>query len=239
MPRAYLQALTCVVARNYESMKEVDAKPALRISHIVYGRQHTGNRVTYLVDPKGEGNLRAVPESVVLRRWRQRQFSGYQFSGARLSSTLWRAVANGLGHDAALLCALSPTAIAFAVEQARPTLGFLKLPSVETLDALFRVCGPQRLQKILDRHLSPEQAGLSGVPDLFVYAVDERTGQPTISRFVEVKKPEEPASRVQLDEINFLNKLGLHARVLRLKDRELPVKPSRASSCMATAHSRD
>jgi hypothetical protein len=39
---------------------------------------------------------------------------------------------------------------------------------------------------------------------------------PTIARFVEVKKPEEPASAVQLAEIDYLNGLGLHARVLRL-----------------------
>lgn len=36
-------------------MKETEAKPALRISHIVYRRQASGKRVTYLVDPKGAG----------------------------------------------------------------------------------------------------------------------------------------------------------------------------------------
>jgi hypothetical protein len=32
---------------------------------------------------------------------------------------------------------------------------------------------------------------------------------------VEVKKPEEPVSTVQMAEIAFLNQMGLHARVLR------------------------
>jgi len=37
---------------------------------------------------------------------------------------------------------------------------------------------------------------------------------------VEVKKPEEAVSGDQLAEIEFLNKLGLHARVLRLIERK-------------------
>jgi hypothetical protein len=83
------------------------------------------------------------------------------------------------------------------------------------------VCGPHRVEKILKKHLSPEHAGLSGVPDLFLYAEEGTSSHPTIARFVEVKKPEEPASRVQLEEIDFLNKLGLNARVLRLIERDL------------------
>lgn len=38
-------------------MKETEAKPALRISHIFIGRKPVGNRVSYLVDPQG----RALP----------------------------------------------------------------------------------------------------------------------------------------------------------------------------------
>ena len=53
----------------------------------------------------------------------------------------------------------------------------------------------------------------------FLYAIEGSSNHPTFARFVEVKKPEEPASRVQLEEIDFLNKLGLHARVLRLVER--------------------
>lgn len=34
---------------------EDQKKPPLRISHIVYGREKRGNRVYYLVDPKGSG----------------------------------------------------------------------------------------------------------------------------------------------------------------------------------------
>jgi hypothetical protein len=113
-----------------------------------------------------------------------------------------------------------------AIERQRPALRqeFLALPAPEALHTLFAVCGPRRLQAILDKHLSAAHAGLSGVPDLFVYAIHVSTGKPAIARFVEVKKPEEPASQVQLDEIAFLNGLGLHARVLRLKERASTLK---------------
>jgi len=126
-----------------------------------------------------------------------------------------------LGRDAKELCKMSQQELAVTVEAHRERLRsqYFSLPASESLYALFAVCGPHRLQLILNRHLSPEHAGLSGVPDLFVYAIDLAQGKPTIARFVEVKKPEEPASRAQLDEIDFLNRLGLHARVLRLKER--------------------
>jgi hypothetical protein len=206
-----------------EHMKETEAKPALRISHIVYGRQASGNRVLYLVDPKGQGEERAVAESLVLKRWRKRQFPGHTFCGERLSSTLWRAVAKAFGTKAKALCKLSLEQIDATSEKSRELLsaeGYLKLASPQTLHALFAVCGHERLQGILDKHLSVEHKGKSGIPDLFLFATSHSTGLPTITRFVEVKKPEEPVSPVQMAEIVFLNQMGLHARVLRLVERD-------------------
>ncbi len=203
-------------------MKETEAYPSLRISHIVHGRQQNGHRVTYLVDPKGLGEDRDIPETVVLKRWRRRVYPGYRFSGDRLSSTVWRAVASAFGTQASDICSLTPGAIQERANSQRAIIqsqGFLKLPATETLAALFAICGPDRLQAIIDRHLSPSHRGKSGVPDLFLYASDLKTGQTGIARFVEVKKPEEPASAEQLDEIRFLQSLGLHARVLRLRER--------------------
>jgi hypothetical protein len=206
------------------TMPDIEAIPALRISHVVHGRMHNGkNKVTYLVHPAGEGSLRAVPETVVLRRWRQRRLDGYSFAGSRLSATLWRAVAEAFGDDAESICRLSREALESTAVMTRAVLagkGHLKLPSAETLVALFAVCGPSRLKAILGRHLSPEHAGLSGVPDLFLYAVDMKTGRPAMGRFVEVKKPREPVSVVQRAEIEFLRGLGLQARVLRLIERK-------------------
>ena len=45
---------------------------------------------------------------------------------------------------------------------------------------------------------------------------------PVVEEVVEVKKPEEAVSNEQLAEIDFLNSLGLHARVLRLIEPTLP-----------------
>jgi hypothetical protein len=53
---------------------------------------------------------------------------------------------------------------------------------------------------------------------LFLYATHIQTGKPSIARFVEVKKPDEKVSQDQKDEITLLNSLGLHARVIRLKE---------------------
>ena len=100
------------------------------------------------------------------------------------------------------------------------SLGHLELPAAKTLKALCNVCGPERMQVLLDKHNSNEHQGKSGVPDLFLYATHIQTGKPSIARFVEVKKPHEKVSQDQKDEIKLLNSMGLHARVIRLN--ELP-----------------
>ena len=213
----------CRITTNRE-MKETEARPSLRISHIVHGRQLVKNRVYYLVDPRGQGDLRAVPETVVLRRWRGRRFPAHTFSGVRLSSTLWRAVGLALGRNARALCRMSAQSLAVAIDQQRALLKghYYALPAPAALHALFAVCGPDRLSAVLHRHLAPDRGNLSGVPDLFLYATHNETGLPSIARFVEVKKPEEQVSRVQIEEIAFLNALGLHARVLRLIEPKMP-----------------
>lgn len=194
----------------------------LKVSNIVYGRITNGNRVQYLVDPKGRGDEMAVPESVVLKRWRKRSLQDYTFSGARLSSTLWRAVSQSFGRNGIGICSLVTQQLQDKIDATRDELrnnGFLKLPSAGTLHAIFSTCGPDRLGKILERHLSDEHKGLSGVPDLFLFAKKQNNDQPIIAVFVEVKKPREPVSDVQQSEIDFLNSLNLSARVFRLSER--------------------
>jgi hypothetical protein len=171
----------------------------------------------------GNGGEHDVPETVVLKRWRKRQFPNHTFSGSRLSSTLWRAVHQAFGDNLSQWVGRSVLDIDEKIKSDRAELKaseFLALPSAETLHALFMTCGLVRLQSIIARHTSPEHKGKSGVPDLFLFATNQTAGLPSIARFVEVKKPEEPASAVQLAEIDFLNGLGLHARVLRLIEAE-------------------
>jgi hypothetical protein len=204
-------------------MSDLEKKPALRISPYVYGRTAVKNRVTYLIDSKGEGTETGVPERVVLTRWRQRRFENHTFSGAKMSSTLWRAVHLAFGSDANVICALSLADIQAVKDESAKVLsasGFLKLPSASVLQALFAVCGPERLEVLLTKHTSKEHGGKSGVPDLFLYAINNLTGKPSIARFVEVKKPKEEVSDDQKAEIALLNAMGLHARVIRLIEKE-------------------
>ena len=204
-------------------MNDLEKKPALRISPYVYGRTAVKNRVTYLIDSQGEGTATGVPERVVLTRWRQRTFENHTFSGAKMSSTLWRAVCLAFGSDVKHICALTVDSIKAIKDEKRAILsasGFLKLPSASVLHALFAVCGPERLEILLTKHSAQEHAGKSGVPDLFLYAINNLTGKPSISRFVEVKKPEEKVLDEQKSEIALLNSMGLHARVIRLIEKE-------------------
>ena len=56
---------------------EINRAPALRISNVVRGRVNEDGRVRYLVDPDGKGDERAIPEDVVLKRWRRRVMTGH------------------------------------------------------------------------------------------------------------------------------------------------------------------
>ena len=164
-----------------------------------------------------------MPETVLLTRWRKRQFPNYSFSGEKLSSTLWRAVAAAYGSNAKKICKLSLEDIQAIKEEKTVAIkaqGHLELPAAKTLQALCLVCGHERMQVLLDKHNSLEHQGKSGVPDLFLYATHIQTGKPSIARFVEVKKPDEKVSQDQKNEIELLNSMRLHARVIRLN--ELP-----------------
>ena len=206
-------------------MSDLEKKPSLRISPNVYGRTSVRNRVTYFIDPKGEGAKMGVPETVVLTRWRQRVFENHRFSGSKLSPTLWRAVAAVYGKNAIKICKLSKEELEDLKKTKGPALKKLHhftLPESNIMFALFYICGPERLKVLIDKHTSKEHEGRSGIPDLFLFATNKQTGKPSIARFVEVKKPKEPVSQDQKNEIELLNSMGLHARVMRLV--EMPKK---------------
>ena len=195
-------------------------KPSLRISHIVYGRKNEGNRVKYLVDH--DGDKFAIPEDIILIRWRKRQHPNASFSGARLKPHLWRALTYALGRDCASWPSkMTESTLQRAREELRSGEGnhpyMNSLPSLSTLEALWLICGQERLQQLVDRH---SKVGVYGVPDLFVFARDHKTQKAYMGRFVEVKKPDEPMSSGQREEIAFMNSLGLHARLIRLIERQ-------------------
>lgn len=204
-----------------------DRKPSLRISHIVYGREsrvtNGVTRVYYLSDPNGLESKKMIPEEIVLHRWRRRVFDGFTFSGVRLSPHLWRGVQTVFGTDCEHTLRLSEEQIMLALEKALANLraNFVRLPPAKVLYALFKAVGVKNLGLILARHNDPDRAKKFGTPDLFLFATENRTGHTSIARFVEVKKPEEPLSNDQLEEIAFLQSLNLHARVLRLTERSI------------------
>lgn len=194
---------------------------SLRVSNIVCGRARQGNRVQYLLDPEGEGSDKGVPETVVLHRWRRRRKEGFTFRGARLAPNVWRTLAQVFGDEPSVWVSLTPEQIQARVGACRETGLILarSLPSADVLQALFRLCGAERLRLLIDRHTDEARSDRFGTPDLFLFAVNARTGAPTMGRFVEVKKPKEPVSKDQKEEIEYLRSLGLQARVLRLEER--------------------
>jgi hypothetical protein len=165
----------------------------LKVSHVVNGRKVIGNRVYYIVDPAGAGDELAVPETVVLRRWRRRIQPGYRFDGARLSSTFWRALVLTFRSDAERMCRLTLDQIQAAKDRHHAALvaHHYKLPSARHLKAIFIILGPEKLQTLIDRHHSLSHDGHFGTPDLFLYAVEQLLDRPCKHRFVEVKKPGE------------------------------------------------
>ena len=197
------------------------ADRSLRISHIVYGRMMRGTRVIYLLDPRGEGEGIGVSESVVLHRWRRRRKEGYSFSGARLAPNLWRTLSQVFPGEPSTWMSLTPEQIQARVSACREAGLTLprSLPNAGVLQALFQVCGAERIGQLIARHMDEARADRYGTPDLFLFAMDAREGRPTMARFVEVKKPKERVSKDQKEEIEYLRSLGLQARVLRLKEQ--------------------
>ena len=127
-----------------------DTKPSLRISHLVYGRKNEGKRVKYLLDP--DSDQYAIPEDIVLIRWRKRRHPNASFSGARLGPHLWRALAYALGHD----CSAWPLQKTESLlEQAREALragqgnpAYLNsLPALATWQALWTILRPRTSAK--------------------------------------------------------------------------------------------
>lgn len=195
--------------------------PALRISNVVRGRETFGTRVKYFLDPDSLTGEKAIPEQIVLKRWRRRKMAGHYFSGTRLSPTVWRAIDCCFGLTPAELSALSQQQIAELTELKYEALRseFLKLPAGPHLAMLFAALGPDRLGCIMERHLSEERVGHFGTPDLFLYAAHSGSDALSFFRLVEVKRPRERISSDQQEELDFLISLGLPARVLRLIER--------------------
>ena len=200
---------------------ELNNSPALRISNVVYGRERRKDgRVTYLLNSNSD-EPRAIPEEIVLKRWRSRKQANKSFKGFRLSPNFWRAIGLALGANAEKIKALKIQEIEVNFSKYKKDLKEqkYKIQSASNIIEVFKSLETVQLQSILDRHLDPNRIDKYGTPDLFLYV--SHTTNYSISRayFVEVKRPGEKLSDDQKNEINFLRSIGLKSRVLRLTER--------------------
>jgi len=194
----------------------------LGIKRTVYGREKkSSGRVTYIVDPEGLDPEKKISEVVVLKRWRKRSLAHYSFSGATLNPKIWRSLPTVFGNDSKRWATLTVKEIAEYLQSSRIKHPEVKtfLPSASILAVMFKVCGAERLQKILKRHNDPSRTEIFGTPDLFLFATNSKTKKIHEAHFVEVKRPDEKLSDWQEDEISFLKSLGLQAGVYRLKEK--------------------
>ena len=188
----------------------------LSISTIVYGRHNNGTRVTYLLDPEGAGNTMAIPEEIVLRRWKAKEHTAYTHHGARLNPNVWRAVLQMLGSDTALWLQ-NTLEILHELRNQQPKKS--KIPQARDLHAMIHALGADNLFAIMRHHVNHSGELVHGVPDLFLYTRRKSDGTIAKYQFVEVKKPKEPLSHVQKEAIAMLHSLGIPAREIRLIER--------------------
>ena len=196
--------------------------PALRISNIVHGRRNVADRVEYMLDPKGQDTSKfEIPEQIVLTRWRQRKSNAYVFGGMRLSPNIWRSVRVALGKDWSNIERLESTEIDKLYKASAARLKSKKYKAVngENLLKLAEGLGVTKFNALMTRHNDPERSKIYGTPDLFVWAISKNNKEIDHVRFIEVKKPREPLSEDQVNELHYLNfDLKVKARVLRLRE---------------------
>ena len=196
--------------------------PALRISNIVHGRRNVADRVEYMLDPKGQDTSKfEIPEQIVLTRWRQRRSNAYQFGGMRLSPNIWRSIKVALGENWSNIERFEATEIDKLYKASAARLKSKKYKAVngENLLKLAEGLGVTKFNALMTRHNDPERSKIYGTPDLFVWAISRNSKEIDHVRFIEVKKPREPLSEDQVNELHYLNfDLKVKARVLRLRE---------------------
>ena len=184
---------------------ELNNSPALRISNVVYGRKRREDgRVTYLIN--GNSNeARAIPEEIVLKRWRSRKQANKSFKGFRLSPNFWRAIGLALGANAEKIKSLKIEEIEANFAKYKKDLKEqkYKIQSASNIIEVFKSLETVQLQSILDRHLDPNRIDKYGTPDLFLYVSHTTNYSISMACFVEVKRPKEKLSDDQKNEINF------------------------------------
>ncbi|MDB9786151.1 VRR-NUC domain-containing protein [Amylibacter sp.] len=201
---------------------ELNNSPALVISNVVYGRERREDgRVIYFLDNKSLEGKKVIPEKIVLKRWRKREFVYGVARGFRLSPNFWRAISIALGKDALKIKSLNKNEIeiSFTNHQEAIRSNNFKTQSASNVIEVFKSLETFQLQSILDRHTNPDRMDKYGTPDLFLFTSHKATHSISRACFVEVKRHDEVLSNDQINEINFLRNIGLKSRVFRLTER--------------------
>ena len=170
---------------------ELNNSPALRISNVVYGRERREDgRVTYLINGNSD-EARAIPEEIVLKRWRSRKQANKSFKGFRLSPNFWRAIGLALGANALKIKSLKIQEIEANFSKYKKDLKEkkYKIQSAKNIIEVFKSLKTEQLQSILDRHLDPNRIDKYGTPDLFLYVSHITNYSISMACFIEVKNP--------------------------------------------------
>ena len=195
----------------------LDKNYPLGIKSTVHGREKRGNHVYFIIDPKGNDLKKGRTELVVLKRWRKKIKANHSFSGSTLNPKIWRSIRTVFGSDPRNWVSLSVKEISEYLQNARikhpEDTKFL--PGASILAIIFKVCGVENLESILERHNNPERAEIFGTPDLFLYSTNSKTKE-IWAVFIEVKRKKEEFVKGQREEIAYLQSLDLNAGVFRL-----------------------
>ena len=223
--RAYMRTVLPWGVKAVNIEVEKFKSPSLGISNIVHGRRtNSNNRVEYLVDTEGDEKLGyAIPERVVLLRWKKKIDSRYRFGGTRLSPNVWRSINVALGSNYSTIFKMGAEQIDAKYLRARDALKSVHYPTMAGMKVLKLIegLGLKRFSILMERHTDPSRTQHYGTPDLFLWALEKSSEVMAYSRFVEVKKPDEPLSIDQISELHFLNcELNLKARCFRLKEHK-------------------
>ena len=199
--------------------------PQLSISNVVYGRRNLVGRVEYRQTANLEDEDFSIPEKIVLKRWKARApgTQSLKFSGFRLSPNVWKSLHFAFGFDVAALRSYSIEEIDDIFIRKSQENHFkerhFKRMVGSNVKVFVEALGQEKLLTLLQRHNDPDFPERYGTPDLFLYALNNDSDTINHFRFVEVKKPDEPLSSDQVNELDFLkNELNLKARVLRLSE---------------------
>jgi hypothetical protein len=201
---------------------EQNNSPELCIRKVVFGRERREDgRVIYFPDNDVLEGQKVIPEKIVLKRWRMREFVHSVARGFRLSPNFWRAIGIALGNDAVKIKSLNENKIEISFTEHKDALRIknFKAQSASNIIEIFKNLETHQLQLILDRHLDPDRVEKYGTPDLFLFTRHKTTHSISRACFVEVKRPGEKLSDDQKNEINFLRNIGLKSRVFRLIEK--------------------